>query len=168
MEGEMNSLQDTICEIVYRIANVPNVFDHRDDVLYGLKNYIARHSLASENYFISTEAEKEFNRNGISYPFRRGLIDKKQFTYEHPIPTNIVCKQIQISDRTLDSIRNILFFADCVTIVTKEQDGKLTKAFASRMPEGWTYLADDKFTRYKQVGIVLSDRKVPVVGALVR
>jgi hypothetical protein len=164
----MRSLQEVICEIIYRIANVPNIFDHSNDVLYGLKNYIARHSLASENYFISIDAEELFKQNGFSYPFLRKWLDKKKFTYEHPIPANIVCKQIQNSDRTIECIRNILTFADCVTIVTKEQDQRLTQAFASRMPDGWTYLTGDKFARYKQIGIVLSNCTIPVVGALVK
>jgi len=45
------AIQETIFEIIVA-ANIRGDFDHGDSVLYGFKNYITRHSLASDTYYI--------------------------------------------------------------------------------------------------------------------
>jgi hypothetical protein len=165
------TLQDKLCEIIHVLVNIPDIFNFRDDVLYGLKNYIAKHSLASDYYNLSKEAEtllidKRFKN--FDSPFTRNWIDKKRFTYEHPIPANVVCKLLKDSDRSPDSVKKILSAADCVTVITKNQDNLLSARFSSKMPDGWTYPGGDSFIRYKQVGIELSSKKLKVKGNLVR
>lgn len=164
-------LQEKLFEIIHTLANIPNIFEYGNDVLYGLKNYIARHSLASAQYNMTKEAESllidDRFRSFDDY-FARRSIDKKRFIYEHPIPASVVCRLIKDSDRSIDAVKEILSLADCVTVITKQQDKLLTSQLSSKMPDGWFSIGGDRYSRYKEVGIELSSVKLKVKGALVR
>lgn len=73
----MDDLQKTIFEIIVKISNTPGAFDHGDSVLYGLKNYIARHSLANDEYFVSEQAFSLFDQHNLSVPLRRNKIGNR-------------------------------------------------------------------------------------------
>ncbi len=160
----MNQLQRVLLDIIYRIANVEDAFEHGDDVLYGLKNYVARHSLANDLYFVSEQAFAELQGVGISLPILRGKVNKRRFTFEHPVPVHVVAEAIQESGRTRKAIAWILDYADCVTVVTKEEDRRLSR----RMPAQWKYFQSSQFGRYEEVGISIRREKVRMRGAVVR
>lgn len=166
----MNDLQRVIFEIIFQIANTPGAFDHGDSVLYGLKNYIARHSLANDTYFVSEKAFAQFPNYSLSLPLRRSKIGnlKKHFTFEHPVPASMVAAQIRDSGRSLEEIDRILNFADCVTLVTKEEDRLIGESFISTMPDGWQYHHGSCFARYEHCAVNLRAEKIPVFGRLVR
>lgn len=54
----MNELQEVIAEIIFEIIKINKVFKFGDSIKYGIKNFIARYSLASDEYFISIKAEE--------------------------------------------------------------------------------------------------------------
>lgn len=166
----MSELQEVIAEIIFQIASADGAFDHGDSVLYGFKNYIARHSLASDTYFVSDKAFAEFATHGLSLPLRRNKIGnlKAHFTFEHPVPASMVAKQIRNSDRTREEIARILQFADCVTLVTKDEDRLIGESFRSSMPTGWEFHAGSCFARYEHCRVAIRSEKIPVVGSLVR
>lgn len=166
----MNALQNVIEEIIYRIANTHGAFDHGDSVLYGFKNYIARHSLANDSYFVSENAFADLQSLSIRLPLRRSKIGrlKTQFTFEHPIPVSLVAKQIKESNRSRGEVKRILGYADCVTLVTKAEDRAVGTEFRSSMPDGWSYHLSSCFARYDACGIEIRPEKILVVGSLVR
>lgn len=166
----MNALQNTILEIIFKIANVPGAFDYGDDVLYGLKNYIARHSLANNEYYVSENALASFPQHELLTPLRRNKIGKLKafFTFEHPVPASLVARQIKNSGRTIEEISKILSVADCVTLVTKEDDRKMSLTHHSKMPEGWVYFTHSSFARYDICEVKICDQKILVFGSLVR
>lgn len=166
----MNILQNTIFKIIVKISNTPGAFDYGDSVLYGLKNYIARHSLANDEYFVSEQAFSLFGHHNLSVPLRRSKIGglKQYFTFEHPIPASVVMKAIKSSGRTSEEIDTFLKVADCVTLVTKEEDRKVATEYKSSMPEGWNHQVDSQFVRYELCGIPIRKEKIAVFGTLIR
>lgn len=166
----MNVLQTIIFNIIVKISNTPGAFDYGDSVLYGLKNYIARHSLANDKYFVSEQAFSLFETHNLSLPLARIRIGglKQYFTFEHPIPASVVMRAIKSSGKTADEISSFLKTADCVTLITKEEDKKIATEYKSSMPEGWNHHVDSQFVRYELCGIPIRKEKIPVIGALVR
>ena len=166
----MNKLQNIILEIIYKISNTEGVFDFGDDTLYGLKNYIARHSLANDEYYVSERAFSLFREYGFTVPFQRAKLSKLKpyFTYEHPVPVSITAAFIRNSSRTLEEISTILEFADCVTLVTKEEDKHLLELHRHVMPTEWIYLKSSNFARYESAGIKMRKEKIRMKGRLVR
>lgn len=164
----MNELQKVIFEIIYKIVNVENIFNYGQSTTYGLKNYIARYSLAADQYYISEQALKLFKSLQIPTPLTRSAINKKLFTYEHAIPASYISKLIQQSDLSKDAVANLLQLSDCVAIITKEEDKLLAKNYAATMPDKWEAFNDSPFQRYKEVDIKLSQIKWEVKGSLKR
>ena len=164
----MNELQITIFEIIYHIINVNNVFSYGQSTTYGLKNYIARYSLAADEYFISVEALEYFQSSNCPNPYTRSAIDKKLFTYEHTIPASYILKLLQQSDKSRASVTKILKLSDCVCIVTKTEDKILAEKYRSTMPDSWKAFRDDPFQRYSESNIKLSNLKWGMKGSLKR
>lgn len=163
----MNELQQTILQIIYKIANTNGFMDYGDDVLYGFKNYIARHSLANDTYFVSESAFAAFPQFKLTLPLHRGKIGKLKstFTFEHPVPASVTATSIKNSNRTLETISEILSYADCVTLVTKEEDRAMHRYL---MPTDWLFLMSSTFARYELAGIRIRKDKIPMMGRLVR
>lgn len=163
----MNRLQETILQIIHKIANTEGFADYGDDVLYGFKNYIARHSLASDTYFVSENAFASFPQFSLTLPLARGKISKLKadFTFEHPVPASVTATAIKNSDRSLGAVTAILSFADCVTLVTKEEDRAM---HTHLMPTDWLFLKGSSFARYELAAIRIRTEKIPMKGRLVR
>lgn len=163
------AIQETIFEIIVAIANIRGVFDHGDSVLYGLKNYIARHSLANDTYYVSEAAYSQFPEYRLTLPLSRSKIGglKSYFTFEHPVPASVVMKHIRDSDRSRETIASILEIADCVTLITKDEDKSTSLLHRSSMPVDWA-VGGSQFARYEVCGIPIRTEKIPMVGRLVR
>jgi len=164
----MNKLQNVILEIIYQISNVEGVFDFGNDTLRGLQNYIGRHSLANDQYYVSEDAFASFGEFGLTVPLRRSKLKdlKRYFTYEHPVPKNVVANYIKNSNRTLPEIKKILEFADYVILVTKDEDKKLNQLHRHKMPSDWIYFEGSKLARYESVGIKIRTEKISVTGRI--
>jgi len=165
----MGTMQNTILDIIVAIANTRGTFDHGDSVLYGLKNYIARHSLASDTYYVSEAAYSQFAEHRLTLPLSRSKIGglKSHFTFEHPVPASVVMKHIRDSDRSREAIASILEIADCVTLITKDEDKTISSLHRSSMPVDWA-VGGSQFARYELCGIPIRTEKIPMVGRLVR
>jgi hypothetical protein len=163
---KMNETQKLLLECIYSLSNIAEIFA-RGDTTYGLKNYIARYSLASDKYFISQKAFNEFKRLDIKSPMTKSSIDKEKFIYEHPIPASFVMRQIEGSDKSKESILKILDYSDCVTILLQEEDKTLGKKYASKMPKNWS-MGDDPHERYHVIGIELANEVWSMKGAIKR
>jgi hypothetical protein len=178
----LNKLQSIYLNVINAIVNVDGVFDTEfgDDIQYGLKNYIAKYSLANDEYWISERAFNILSEMEYKEPFRRSSIYKikdhekkwgnsykKLFIFEHPIPANYMRSWIIQSDRKIESIKNILCKTDFVAILTQEEDNEIAKDLKSSMPKKWQ-LGDSPFARYENTQIKIMERKVKMCGAIKR
>lgn len=166
----MNQLQTVIFEIIVKIANTPGAFEHGDSVLYGLKNYIARHSLASDHYYVSEGAWAFFKELDLQVPLRRSRVNrlKEVLTFEHPVPSSVVMHAIKSSNRTASKIGLLLDVADCVTLISKDEDRLISKKYKSKMPDGWEFDTGNPFARYDFFNVVRRADRIPMIGSLVR
>jgi hypothetical protein len=164
----MNDLQKVIFNVIVNIANTPDVFKYKNSTLFGLRNYISRYSLGNDKYFVSEKAYSLFDEHKLKLPLLRSKLRKlkKHFTYEHPVPSSVVLKHIKNSNKTADEIKAILQVADCVTLVTKEEDKLVSKDHKSRMPKGWICFEGSNFARYEHCVVKIREEKIPVYGTL--
>jgi hypothetical protein len=164
----MNELQTVLHEIIYRVSNVPGIFDHADSVVYGLRDYIARYSLANDRYYISEDAFAIYEDHDLPAPLLRGKLQKLKahFTYDHPVPLSLTLRLIKNSNRTRDDIQRYLSVSDCVALITKEEDKRINALHKCEMPDGWICGLDSQFARYELHGVRLCKEKIPVTGAL--
>ena len=56
---EKIALQEMMLDIIFKLVNIKNIFKYKGDTLYGVTNYIAKHSLANDKYYISIDAYKK-------------------------------------------------------------------------------------------------------------
>ena len=136
-------------------------------IRYGLLNYIAKYSLAKETY-LTTEVslnyllESGFIQDGR---LRRGLKSKKnKFTYEHPVPSNVIGREIVKNRDNPEQIAKILDWSDKVAILTTEENEKFRLfKLTQKMPEGWEFFSDPQFARYFACGICQEDLALEVI-----
>ena len=167
----MKTLKDTLGEIICTLSDVESIFDHKNSTCKGLKNYIARYSLASDQYKISNEAFPLFQKEyGIEDIFTRSRLNKKLFTYEHSVPVSVVMEEIKKNIGDHHKIKEILKLTDVVTIITKEEDERLNKIHKSSMPPQWDMYKHSPLARYTTTTpiITISKNSIKVKGALHR
>ena len=142
------------------------------DASYLFRNMIAKYTSAASSYRISTLALDEFRRQGVDLTrtWKRSHFygSKNVFKYEHVIPAAIVLKKLLASDRKPHTVRHLLRESGFVTVVLKDEDQLLNHAgLKAKMPDDWTW-GGDPMSRYRAVGIELSDRVLKVDGAIMR
>ena len=171
----MNKQQKMILQVIKGILSVDNISDYLKDsvIRYGFLNYIAKYSLASDRYFVTPRSLKFIQDKGylLNGELRRSLKSKKNgFTYEHPIPANVIGNIIINSERPVDVASKILKVSDCVTILTHEENAELSKRLRSKMPDGWSWQSDEVFARYFNCYIVKEKPKntIKMIGSIVR
>ena len=171
----MNKQQKMILQVIKGILSVDNISDYLKDsvIRYGFLNYIAKYSLASDRYFVTPRSLKFIQDKGylLNGELRRSLKSKKNgFTYEHPIPANVIGNIIIKSERPVDVASKILKVSDCVTILTHEENAELSKRLRSKMPDGWSWQSDEIFARYFNCNIVKEKPKntIKMIGSIVR
>ena len=125
----MNTLQKDIYSVICSIVKI-NDFDrmYKDNTIrYGLLNYIAKYSLARDSYFTTEASLNYLLANGYIHNgrLRRGLKSQKNgFTYEHPVPCNVIGVEIARSRNNAEKIAKILDWSDKVTVLTAEENEK--------------------------------------------
>jgi hypothetical protein len=164
----MSDLQETILNIIINIANTPKAFDFGNSATFPLRNYISRYSLANDEYYVTEKAFQLFEKHNLTSPMKRSKLKKmkKYFTYEHPVPSSVILKLIKSSNKTPKEIKAILKIADCVTLVTKEEDKQISKLHKSKMPKDWHHLTCSQFARYELCNVKIRKEKISVNGAL--
>ena len=155
----MNTLQrdifSIICSIVQTIDFDRMYEDHT--IRYGLHNYIAKYSLARDSYFATELSLNYLLESGFIQAgrLRRGLKSQKNaFTYEHPIPSCVIGREIMEHRNDAERIAKILDWSDRVTILTTEENQKFRLfGLTQKMPDGWRFFSDAQFARYFACGV---------------
>jgi len=180
----MNELQKNIFEVICSIILTRGITENfkkewqdtkvinHGAIRYGYLNYIARFSLANDNYFVTSNCKKYLIENYFldNKKLRRGKKSQKnKFTYEHPVPSNIVGDLILQSKDSKGKIKDILMRTNLVTVMTSEENSLLNKnKLGNRMPENWTFDSGDFFARYKESEIEIPSERIKVHGAIAR
>jgi len=167
----MNALQDVYLRCIHALVNVDGIFDHGSDTQYGLMNYIAKYSLASNQYEISQKARailpaKEEYTRGTDFPRKNKLSLEMAFTFEHPIPSSHIRLLISKSDKTLEMIADILEKTSYVVVLTQHENSEIPISYKSKMPANWA-IGQDPYARYRDTSIVI-DGCITVKGAIKR
>lgn len=141
-------------------------------IRYGILNYVAKYSLAKEEYYITEKCFKHLTKlNLISH---KGLLrakkgSKYKFTYEHPVPSNVITDLLLENHDDESILKKILKETDIVTVLTYDEDKILNKfKLTSRMPSDWKIFKNSSFERYTYAGINIPTKKVKVYGSLAR
>ena len=150
----MNTLQRDIYSVILSIIKIDD-FDrmYKDHTIrYGLLNYIAKYSLARDSYFATETSLNYLLENGFiqNGRLRRGLKSQKNgFTYEHPVPCNVIGGEIVKNRNNTEQVAKILTWSDKVTVLTAEENEKFKLLKLTRMmPEGWKFFSDPQCARY--------------------
>lgn len=166
---KLNNLQEIYLKIIHSLMNIDGMFDHGAATQYGLLNYIAKYSLANDTYYISKLArslvigEEPFSRKK-SFPKSSKVDLARTFTFEHPIPVNQIRNFLLKTDRSIDSVRQILDATNYVVVLTQLENKSIK--LKTKMPNLWK-IGDDPFIRYKNTEIEL-DGIVKIKGAIIR
>ena len=154
----MNELQKFIFKIIVNIFEIDHIekFYKKSEIRYGILNYVAKYSLARDKYYITKECLNHLNKLNLmtKQGLRRGSKSKKnQFTYEHPIPSNVIADELFDNRDNPEIMKKILMWSDVVTVLTSKEDELLMRSYRSKMPLKWNFFKHDKFERYKKCGI---------------
>tara|TARA_B110000444_G_scaffold215308_1_gene213131 strand:+ start:81 stop:644 length:564 start_codon:yes stop_codon:yes gene_type:complete len=187
----MNNLQKHLFEVIKLMVLNKNLnkeiltpsgkikMINHGSIRYGFLNYVARFSLANDEYFITKEAKrlldikKLINDNGL---LRSKKSKKNGFTYEHPIPSNVIGDLLIKNSKSEKDIKEILINTDKVVVLTNIENERLSfNKLNSSMPEGWQYKNalinnSEFFARYKIANIERPkpSSTIKVYGALAR
>jgi hypothetical protein len=142
------------------------------DAGYLLSNMIAKYTLASSRYRLSSEALSWFGSRGIDltkeYSRSRYYGKNSAVMYEHSIPSSVVRSVLLAQESSESSIKSVLQSAGEVVVVMRTEDERLGAiGLARKMPDGWEY-GDDPHARYAEAGIQLSQSFLLVKGKIKR
>ena len=105
-------------------------------------------------------------RNGKLLRGSKG--SKYQFTFEHPVPVNLIADEIIGCRFDREGVCQILAETDLVTVMTYAENNMLrASGLTHRMP-GNSLLERDMFARYKASGIEIPTKKIRVHEAIAR
>ena len=157
----MNNAQLDIFKAIKALASIDdfNALYKSSHFRYGFLNYVAKYGLASSDYYVSEKALTHLLSMGFvgaDGSLRRGLKNQKNgFTYEHPVPANVVGKQLLESSKSDSDIERILKYSESIVILTSEEDALLRKAgYSSSMPKNWSFFDSSPYQRYFCAGIM--------------
>lgn len=174
-KSEMNQLQSDLADVIWALTSSDNFRKkaRNSAIRYGYLNYVAKYGLANDEYFISENALQHVNR--LNLVKDRGLLRgsksrARKFTYEHPIPSNVIADEILRSADTKATMMRILKKADCVTVLTSLENEQLSGSLVGSMPDGWSFYESSPFERYVAAGLPdeINLKKISVYGALAR
>lgn len=158
----MNLKQNRIFEVIYALLQINKFPEYFQDhtIRYGFLNYVAKYSLAADQYLITEKALNYITKNNFlrGGSLRKGLKCKKNgFTYEHPIPSNIISSEILKFRKDKNMIIKILNWSDLIVVLTCEENFSLSKkGFERNMPSNWQFFKSNPFERYKISGLLES------------
>ena len=119
----MNELQEKIFNVIASMLSdkaFASSVKH-SAIRYGFLNYVAKFSLARDEYYASPAAYALLHDNGLlrCNRLRRGSKSRRnQFTYEHVIPANVVGRELLKYQNDAPKWRDIQIYADHVAILT--------------------------------------------------
>ncbi len=160
-------------DMIHAIINTKKFndsYDSRSDIRYILHNMIAKYASCAEYYHVSKGTESLIcdNRPLMTLVKEGDKIDMKKYFYgkdkptllEHTVPASVVAKELLKTDCGHDDCKKILTSTAQVTVLTREENGRLTEfGLHSKMPEGWS-IGEHINARYSTAHIALSDMLV--------
>ena len=167
--NQMNPLQKDIYSVICSIVKNDDFDRMYEDhtIRYGVLNYIAKYSLASNSYLATETSLNHLLGNGFIQDgrLRRGLKSKENgFTYEHPVPCNVIGAEIMKYRNDAGQIAKILNWSDKVTVLTAEENKKFKlQKLTQKMPEGWKFFSDPQFARYFACGICQENPTLEII-----
>ena len=126
IRNSMNNAQLDIFKAIKALASIDdfNALYKSSHFRYGFLNYVAKYGLASSDYYVSEKALTHLLSMGFvgaDGSLRRGLKNQKNgFTYEHPVPANVVGKQLLESSKSDSDIERILKYSDQLILTSEE------------------------------------------------
>lgn len=171
----MNELQADLADVIWALTSTKNFHKKAKNsaIRYGYLNYVAKYSLAKDEYFISESALRHLS--DLNLITDRGLLRgsksrARAFTYEHPIPSNVIADEILKHADTKESMIKILERSDCVTVLTDHENKKLKGPLVGSMPKDWSFFRSSPFERYRTAKLPdeHSLKKICVYGAIAR
>lgn len=173
--NSMNKLQSDLADVIWALISCPGFDEKAQDsaIRYGYLNYVAKYSLANDQYLVTNGAYQHLQKLNLvkEKGLRRGSKSKvRQFTYEHPIPCNVVADEILINGTTKARMLKILEKSDCVTVLTQDENKRLSGKLLASMPTDWRYASSPTFARYAEAGLPSGDEltSIKVYGAIAR
>lgn len=145
---------------------------HNSAIRYGILNYVAKFSLANDDYLITQKCANHLKNNNLINA--KGLLRAKKgsrykFTFEHPVPANIIGDLLYESRHDEETMLKILEETNCVTVLTYDEDEQLRNFDLTRdMPKNWKIFRDSPFCRYSECDIEVPTMRIPVYGSLAR
>lgn len=171
----MNQLQRQLADVIIRLATMPgfNEAAKSSAVRYGFLNYVAKYSLSRDRYYITEAAWNHLKY--LDLVSSKGLLRgsksrKRKFTYEHPIPSNVVADEILANPTDSAHIEFVLRRSDYVTVLTEEENNMLGGKLVNSMPPDWSFHDGSVFARYELVGLDIHQKsqQINVYGAIAR
>ena len=171
----MNETQELIFTTIKAMIQNPEVTvkDLQNSCIrYNILNLIARWSLANDTYYVTEISKAHLIENNFMQDEKmtRSKKSKKNgFTYEHPVPSNVICDLIMNNRFDDDAIEQILYKTNIVTIVTKGENDLLNKnKLQTTMPDNWSFNTDDMFARYFVSNLEVPTKTIEMSGAIHR
>lgn len=174
--------RESIVKLLHSILESLTVDELKDETIaYGVRNYIAKYSLAKNTHLVSEEAYKQINGDKILRAHKKKLKVK----FEHVVPSKVIFDHLlelkNGENYTLPKLVELLDLTDIVTIITKEENELLDKkdsneCLRSKMGGENIISEETLFSRYDKVGIkILKDsdeldgyHKINMSGAIYR
>ena len=182
----MNELQENIFKVIKSIiqteglqkifsSNSPwggqKIINHAA-IRYGILNYVAKFSLANDTYLITTKCKENLVKKGLlnNGRLRRGKKGiKNKFTFEHPVPSNVISDLILENPNDEKKMEDILLRTNLVTVLTYEENSLLNKnLLTNTMPNNWSLDSGDFFDRYIVSNLEIPTERIEVYGAIRR
>lgn len=152
--------RESIIKLIDSTFKVLSVDELNDETIaYGIRNYIAKYSLAKNTHLVSEKAYKQINNDKILRSHKKKLNVK----FEHVVPSKVIFDQLiklkGDDEYNSSKLREILELTDIVTIITKEENdlldtSNLNECLRSKMVDN-IISEETLFSRYEKVGIEL-------------
>ena len=181
----MNELQENILKVIRSIVQTDGLYKNfstnspwkekkiinHSAIRYGILNYVAKFSLSNDTYLITQKCKKTLIEKGLVTKgklLRNQKGNKNKFTFEHPVPSNVIADLILLDPNDDEKIKNILLKTNLVTVLTYEENSLLNKDLVANMPNNWSYDSGDFFARYKKSALEIPSERIEVHGAIKR
>ena len=164
----MNELQENILKVIQSIVQTDGLYKNfstnspwkekkiinHSAIRYGILNYVAKFSLSNDTYLITEKCKKTLIEKGLVTKgklLRNQKGNKNKFTFEHPVPSNVIADLILLDPNDDEKIKNILLKTNLVTVLTYEENSLLNKDLVANMPNNWSYDSGDFLQDIKKV-----------------
>ena len=164
----MNELQENILKVIRSIVQTDGLYKNfstnspwkekkiinHSAIRYGILNYVAKFSLSNDTYLITQKCKKTLIEKGLVTKgklLRNQKGNKNKFTFEHPVPSNVIADLILLNPNDDEKIKNILLKTNLVTVLTYEENSLLNKNLVVNMPNNWSYDSGDFLQDIKKV-----------------